>query len=92
MKEILRFDPEGLMPPTLEVQDDVEKQYSLHVNHLTEEQFEALSKNLTEALQGRSRSLAARIASQVIGIAFTMIVVAACIWVVAFLISSLPGR
>jgi hypothetical protein len=93
MNEILRFDPEGLMPPKLEeVRDDVDRDYSLHINGLTEDQFEALSKNLTDALRGQPKSLAARVSAQALGIAFSTVVVAGCLYAVSWLVTNLPGR
>ena len=87
----LRFDPEGLLPfdmPTIEEhRDEVDKANTLIINELTDEQFEILSQGIFAAMRAEKQSLAGKIAVRAILLAGTMIILAAAVRAIVWILS-----
>jgi hypothetical protein len=84
-----RGDPENLLPEETEAEKVVEVQedHCIWINGLTPAQFDGLVEALAPAGKplGRTTRFALRLS-------FTMVLVAACLWVVAQIVTHLPTR
>lgn len=91
----IHFDPEGILPSdeaVAQFQDDLSKTNTLVISELTDDQFDVLRGTVGRILSADPRNRTAKVIGKVAGLALLMIWVAACIWVVAFIVANLPTR
>jgi hypothetical protein len=67
---------------------------SLIISGLSDEQFETLANALTGAIRpnAEERTLYARALQRLVGTAVLMVPVAGSVWLVAYILTNLPGR
>lgn len=82
-------DPEGMLPKLEEVQDEVDKIYSLTINGLTEEQFKVLAENFAVSLRKDPRSRTGLFAGKLAILATLMIFLAAAVRLIVWILSGL---
>ena len=86
----IHFDPEGLlpfdMPKAEKIEDEVDKTNTLIINELTPEQFEILSAGVFAALRSEKPSWVGKFAMRAIALAATMIVLAAAVRAIVFIL------
>jgi hypothetical protein len=80
-KKNMKYDEVGLYPST----------YAVTLSGLSETQATAVTKAIKGAINP-SGTVVNRILAAFAGISVLMVFVALCIWIVAFLLTSLPGR
>lgn len=91
----LTFDPDGLLPDqekVAEFGDALGKTNSLVITELTDDQFKVISDGVLRAMSADPRNRVGQICGKLAFFAFTMVFVAACVWVVAFIVANLPTR
>lgn len=76
----------------IEVEDEVERKYTLEIHGLTEDQFNTLSRGVTDSVRKDPRSKAVRFVGNAIGVASGMSIVASFLWLTAYIVTNFPGR
>lgn len=79
-------------PVVTEWNDDVDRKYTLEISGLDEDQFNSISRAVTDAMRNRAGGLIVTLCRNAVGIAVCSVLVAGSIWTVAAILSHLPGR
>jgi hypothetical protein len=81
-----------LKPVVSEWHDDVEHRYTLEISGLNEDQFNSISRSVTDAMRNRTGGIIVTFCRNAVGIAVCSVLVAGAIWTTAAILSNLPGR